>query len=232
MKATKLTEVSALMWQDVFTYVCNSIEESLYCCSDEYKSSYKDMSYDDYYNNLVCEVWVDDFVKKGFSIISANILIEDEEDEAELANIFEQARDKVWDNYISSLIDDIDVESELKEFKKEAACPTYCSGFLPIWAKMADGHIELSLGERVSNNTSFYEGSVHNPAKNWVGSVGVWHPYWEEGDAELWAEECHCEPSEFDYEDSLEYEISEMDLDEDIIQIKNNLKEWLNVYFN
>lgn len=119
MKATKFTEMSSLEWQEAYASVKNAIDESIKVCPSDCVSSYKDMDLDTYWNNLIAECWYEKDGEEchcdGFSIISQYILVEDEEDEEGLRDMFEQARDSVWESFIEDICECDDDCDEMNE---------------------------------------------------------------------------------------------------------------------
>ena len=120
MKATKFTEMSSLEWQEAYASVKNAINESIKACDAEYVSSYKDMELDTYWNSLITDCWYDDKDGEechcdGFSVISQYVLIEDEEDEEGLKEMFEEARDAVWQSFIEDICECDDDCDEIEE---------------------------------------------------------------------------------------------------------------------
>lgn len=107
MKAVKFTEMSSLEWQEAYASVKNAINESIKVCPSDCVSSYKDMELDTYWDSL--------------SVISRYVLIEDEEDEEGLKEMFEEARDAAWESFIQDICecdDDCDeVDEEPKTLK-------------------------------------------------------------------------------------------------------------------
>lgn len=103
MKAVKFTEMSSLEWNEAYESVKNAIKESINVCPSDCVSSYKDMDLDTYWNNLIMDCWYEKDGEEcncdGFSVISQYILIEDEEDKEGLKDMFEQARDEVYNRY-------------------------------------------------------------------------------------------------------------------------------------
>lgn len=103
----------------------------------------------------------------------------------------------------------------------------------PVWAKIVkdeDGdYIELSLGDQVSNGTTFRDNDGSTP-KSWVGNIEVWRRTWGKDDAEAWAEEFNLNPEDFDSDEELFHEVEGRDLDgcfeEAIEEIKQNIIEY------
>ena len=107
--------------------------------------------------------------------------------------------------------------------------------YYPVWAKVVEDEvfgdsIELTLGDQVSGNTSFYEGDLHHQPKSWVGCISVWHRTWQEDDAEAYAEECMCKPEDFDSDENMRNEalgyINDGRFDEQIEGLKKSIIEF------
>ncbi len=99
--------------------------------------------------------------------------------------------------------------------------------FCPVWVKIEDDEIVLDAGDAVSQNTTFRDSDGETPS-SWVGSIPCRWSYWKEGDAEAWGQECHADPSEYDYEDSIRGELWESEkFDESVDAIIENVKTWL-----
>lgn len=121
MKAVKFTEMSSLEWQEAYASVKNAINERIKVCPADCVSSYKDMELD----TLIAEFWYEKDGEEchcdGFSVISRYVLIEDEEDEEGLKEMFEEARDAAWESFIQDICecdDDCDeVDEEPKTLK-------------------------------------------------------------------------------------------------------------------
>ena len=91
-------------------------------------------------------------------------------------------------------------------------------------------YIELTLGEQVSSNTSFYENNVNSVSKSLVGSIPTWERIWGPDDAEAWAKDCCCNPEDYDPDEEVTNEVNmwynEGKFDEDIEEIKKNIIEF------
>lgn len=122
MKATKFTEMSSLEWQEAYASVKNAINESIKVCSLDCVSSYKDMDLDTYWDSLIAECWYEKDGEEchcdGFSIISQYILVEDEKDEEGLRDMFNDARNEVYDNFLQDLSEKI-IDCECEDFSSE-----------------------------------------------------------------------------------------------------------------
>lgn len=123
---------------------------------------------------------------------------------------------------------EIDCYFDIHELYKEAEGQAWEGWYCPLWASIneEENEIELKLGGAVSNNTSFFEGDVHNVPKSWVGSIDCWRRTWGEDDAEAWAEECNGDVEDFDSDEFMWNEICNMDLDDEEKGIKKNIIEF------
>ena len=99
--------------------------------------------------------------------------------------------------------------------------------FKPIWAKIDEDEAEitLSLGDAVSQNTTFRNDENETPA-SWVGKINCWERYWKEGDAELWAEECHDYPENFDCDEECRNQVENFDFDDFRKELKQKIVEY------
>ena len=153
------------------------------------------------------------FADKGYKVtivISTGNVVISSKKGYENAKTFETLQD-AYEHYFSeedavvnqkTLILDTDIINADLILEAEG----YCNGWnCPIWAKIEDDNLTLSLGAPVSGGTSFIDSDGFACPNN-VGFIECWNRHWNEDDAEIWAEECDCDPEEFDCSIEMESE--------------------------
>lgn len=125
--------MSSFEWQEAFTSIKNAIEESIKVCPSDLMSSYKDIDIKSYWYNLIQDCWYkkdgEECHCDGFSVISQYVIIEDEEDEEGLKEMFEEARDAVWESFIEDICCGDDECDEIEEAGREDTLIAYdCYG--------------------------------------------------------------------------------------------------------
>lgn len=96
--------LSAIEYNELFKFMKDAIRESINTCPIDYVSEYEDMSFDDYKNNLVSEIWDDNEYKGvGIDFISAAIIITDD-NFVDIERIYEKARDKALEEFCKDYI--------------------------------------------------------------------------------------------------------------------------------
>lgn len=91
------------------------------------------MDIETYWNNLIEECWYEKDGEEchcdGFSVISQYILVEDEDDKAGLKDMFNDARDEVWETFIKDICECDDDCDEIEEAGREDTFIAYdCYG--------------------------------------------------------------------------------------------------------
>lgn len=171
MKAKKFTEMSSLEWQEAYASVKNAIDESIKVCPSDCVSSYKDMDLDTYWNSLIAECWYEKDGEEchcdGFSVISRYVLIEDEEDEEGLKEMFEEARDAVWESFIQDICecdDDCDeVYEEPKTRDNLIAFDSYCENNGGAYGELGKIFYDvLENGGTIKQFAKYFGFSVYN----------------------------------------------------------------------
>ena len=119
----------------------------------------------------------------------------------------------------------IDIYLDIEELMKSAEGHGFSGWICPVWAKIEDDAMSLSLGSPVSKGTSFVDDDGRTPL-SWVGDIECWNRYWKADEAELWAKECHCNPEDFNSDDEMENEVNGMDLSDLESEIKESCIEY------
>ncbi len=114
-----------------------------------------------------------------------------------------------------------DLESTYAEFLKEAEGCGFNGGVCPIWAKIEDGELNLSLGSPVSANTCFINSDGSVPS-SWVGEVDCWE---FTGEPEDYKEFELDSPDDFDRDAVIDVQIEDFMRNIQIGNLLEDLKE-------
>lgn len=134
MKAKRFSEINSLEWQNAYKVVKDVLEESVKTCDYRNIDFYKDVTLFEYRNNLIEVCWYDnedgeECHCKGINALSQYIIIEDEEDDNVLCDMFDQARDEVWQSLIDEICEcdeDCDEIQSMGDWDDYVAYDDYC----------------------------------------------------------------------------------------------------------
>ena len=104
MKAINFSSLSGTEARQVFEVVKATLNESLQAYGVEHKFSLRNVEFDEYRDSLITDLWNEEgeFIGEGFSAISFDVVLDDEES---FKKLFNQAKDEAFDEYIDFLRD-------------------------------------------------------------------------------------------------------------------------------
>lgn len=106
-KNMKIIEtLNAVEYNELAKFIKDAVRESINTCPIDYVSEYEDMSFDDYKNNLISEIWDDNEYKgEGIDFISASLIITDD-NFVDIESIYEEARDEALEEFCKDYIEE------------------------------------------------------------------------------------------------------------------------------
>ena len=91
--------LNAVEYNELAKFIKDAVRESINTCPIDYVSEYEDMSFDDYKNCLISEIWDDDEYKgEGIDFISASLIITDD-NIVDIESIYEEARNEALEEF-------------------------------------------------------------------------------------------------------------------------------------
>ena len=99
--ATIKTTLTVIEEVELIETIENLINESIKYCPAEDRGFYETMTFEDYKNSLVEEIWNEDdeMIGEGINTIAHKFVINDET-KAQIEGCFRQARDEAWAEYL------------------------------------------------------------------------------------------------------------------------------------
>lgn len=98
------TKIESLDVETIKNYFYNALDESMYCVRDSFEALewYEDCRFEDYFNVLE-EIWDDNDTKigEGLNFISFSLIVNDD-NRHELEELFEEVREKVYNEQIEA----------------------------------------------------------------------------------------------------------------------------------